>query len=196
MHNTIVDVKMHSEKYRLTQLFETWHVTRILVGIPQTYLNLFLQRKLYGITARVFGRRGDKSSRRFDAEQVFGIGLAWMLSKSGLRAEVIRQIFCEIAGTEIASAREAAGVLCNAGLRYLVVLRSVPIPGEDCAETACLEIELTDWQDDVTQILSKNTDASAFVFNVREVFDRIEAGIKLIWSRTKEGSENVPLQTR
>lgn len=188
---------MKYEKTEPGQLFETWHVTRVLVGIPQTYLNLFLQRKLYGINARVFGRRGDKSSRRFDAEQVFGIGLAWMLSKSGLRAEVIRQIFCEITGTETASAREAAGVLFNAGLRYLVVLRPVPIPGgEDDAETAGLEIELTDWPDEVTQILSKNSDASAFVFNVGEVFDHIEAGIKLIRSRTKEGNENVPLQTR
>ena len=189
MHITIIDVNMKIKQIYSPQLFETWHVTRVLVGIPQIHLNLFLQRELYGITARASGRRGDKSSRRFDEEEVFGIALAWALSKSGLRAEAVRQVLSDLTETKVASARDAAGVLLNAGQRYLVVLRELPVPGneESAPRTAVLKVEVADWLEDVVQTLSKNPGASAFVLPVGEMFDRIETGIALIRQSSKGG---------
>src|SRR4029077_8519431 len=102
----IIACQMKSQQEATRQLFESWHVTDIIVGIPMTDLNLLVQRELFGISALVSGRKGTKSSRRFDTEQVLGIGLAWMLSKSGLRAEVIRQVLSDITAGHIGTASE------------------------------------------------------------------------------------------
>lgn len=161
-----------------SEVFETWHVTEILVGIPQTYLNMFLQRRLYGITAGVVGRRGEKNSRRFDDAEVFGIALAWLLFKSGLRTRPIIQILCDITGTKDANAREAAQVLLEARLRYLVVIRELMNPVNEAEGE--LRVQVTDWVEDVTEILANNTTASALVLPVGDIFDGIEHRMNVI----------------
>jgi hypothetical protein len=159
------------------QLFESWHVTDVLVGIPPTYLNMFLQRKLYGITASVSGRRGDKNSRRFDDVAVFGIALAWMLFKSGLRTEPIRRILADIADTKDASAEEAARMLLGAGMRYLVVIRELTNSDD---ETVDLKIKVTDWLEELPEILAENPTTSVLVLPVGEIFDGIEKRMAVI----------------
>jgi len=163
------------------QLFEFWHVTDMIVGIPKPQLNLLLQRKLFGITALVSGRRGSKSSRRFDTGQVLGIGLAWMLSKSGLRAEVIRQVLCNITESNVAVASQAALELVQTGYPYLVVLRDMPIPGEtkDEAEIAELTTEVS-FPEGLPDLLSRNFGKSALVCPMKNVFDRIDLGIEIV----------------
>jgi hypothetical protein len=164
-----------------SQLFESWHVTNLIVGIPKPQLNLLLQRKLFGIRVLVSGRRGSKSSRRFDTEEVFGIGLAWMLSKSGLRAEVVRQVLCDITESQVAVARDAAQVLYQTGYGYLVVLREMPVPGEtgDEAEIANLTTEVSHLGD-LPELLTNNSGRSALVFPIGHLFDRIELGIDVV----------------
>lgn len=178
---TIIDCQMKSKNISPLQLFESWHVTDIIVGIPMPTLNLFLQRcEVFGITARVSGQR-KKSSRRFDAEDVIGIGLAWMLSKSGLRAEVIRQILCDITQSEVAIASEAAIELFQSGHSHLVVLRGMPVTGEtvDEAEVADLTTEVC-YLEDLPELLTRNVGKSALVFPIEDLFDRIEIGMDVV----------------
>lgn len=171
-----------TDKKRIpAQLIESWHVTDVIVGIPMPYLNQFLQREAFGITARVSGRRGKKSSRRFDAEEVFGIGLAWMLSKTGLRAEVVRQIFCDLTDSKVGIARDAAQVLLQTGCPYLLVLREMPVAGEtaDEAEMADLTTEAS-YLGEIPGLLARNIGKSALVFPIGALFDRIELGIDVV----------------
>ena len=161
-----------------SQLFESWHVTGVLVGIPPAYLNMFLQRKLYGITALVSGQRGDKNSRRFDDLAVFGIALAWMLFKSGLRTEPIRRILADIADTKDASAEEAARMLFGAGMRYLVVIRELTNSGDETG--ADFKIKVTDWLEELPEILAENPTTSVLVLPVGEMFDGIETRMRVI----------------
>jgi hypothetical protein len=160
------------------QLFESWHVTNFFVGIPPTYLNMLLQRGLYGITASVSGRKGDKNSRRFDDANVFGIALAWMLFKSGLRTEPIRRVLIDIAGTTEADAEEAAKVLYGAQLRYLVIIRELTNPGDEI-ETE-LKVIGADWAGELGEILADNSTASVLVLPVGEMFDGIELRMSVI----------------
>jgi hypothetical protein len=158
--------------------FESWHVTDVLVGIPPAYLNMFVQRGLYGIKARVSGRRGDKNSRRFDEASVFGIALAWMLFESGLRTEPIRRVLIDIAETSEADAKAAAQVLGAAGLRYLVIVRELADQAGE-AETE-LKVIGTDSTKELTDILIASPTASVLVVPVREKFDAIERRMALI----------------
>jgi hypothetical protein len=160
------------------QLFESWHVTRFLVGIPPTYLNMLLQRKLYGITASVSGRRGDKNSRRFDEETVLGIALVWMLFRCGLRTDPVRRILNDIAETKHADASTAAIILLQADLRYLVITRDLRDPGG--GDDLDLKVTATDWQEDVADIVAKNPTESVLVLPVREIFASVHRGMALI----------------
>lgn len=161
---------MTSNACYTVQIFETWQVTDILVGIPPKYLNMFLQRKLYGITARISGRRGEKNSRRFDTAEVFGIGLAWMLFQSGLRTEPIRKILCEIAETKVANAREAAQVLGQAQLRYLAIFRDLNQEGNTGDSVS---VGGAQWLEELKETLRDDALTSALVLPVGAVFDGI-----------------------
>jgi hypothetical protein len=175
---------------KATQLFESWHVTEWLVGIPPMYLNMFLQRKLYGITASVSGRRGDKNSRRFDEATVFGIALVWMLFSSGLRTESIRRILNDIAQTIEADAVAAAQVILQAQVHYLVIIRELGIHGDEPATE--LKTVGTSFKEDIAKFVVDNPKASVLTVPVGEKFAAIEQRMSVI----KEAKANVPLQTR
>jgi hypothetical protein len=175
---------MHSE------LFESWHVTEWLVGIPPTYLNMFLQRKLYGITASISGRRGDKSSRRFDEATVFGIALVWMLFTSGLRTESIRRVLNDITEATDADAVAAADFLLQAQVHYLVVIRELGIHGDEPG--ADFKTAGTSYEEDIAKFVSDNPKASVLTVPIGEKFGAIEQRMSVI----KEAKTNVPPQTR
>src|SRR5438045_2878515 len=95
----------------------------LLVGITPLYLNTFIQRKLYGITASVQSGKVREKRRLFSEADVYGIGLVWMLFESGLRTQVIRRILNELGGTKKANARITAETLRKARAEYIVVIR-------------------------------------------------------------------------
>ena len=155
-------------------LFESWHVTDVIVGIPALYLNMFLKRKLYGITASVSGRRGTKSSRRFDEDSVFGIALVWMLFESGLRTEPIRRILNEIAENTRADAIEAAQVLLSAQVSYLVIIRELRNQGHEA-----LKVTSAEWKEEIAEFVADNPAASVQVFPVGQMFAEIEGRMEV-----------------
>jgi hypothetical protein len=154
------------------------------------YLNMFLQRKLYGITASISGRRGDKNSRRFDEATVFGIALVWMLFTSGLRTEPIKRILNDIAETTEADAVAAAEFLLQADVHYLVIIRDLGIHGDEPATE--LKTAGTSFVQDIAKFVMDNPKASVLTVPVGEKFAAIEQRMGVI----KEAKSNVPLQTR
>ena len=72
--------------------FETSDITELLVGITPAYLNTFLQRKLYGITASLQAGKVRDKRRLFNEEDVFRIAFVWILFEGGLRTQPIRRI--------------------------------------------------------------------------------------------------------
>jgi hypothetical protein len=153
-----------------SELYESWAVTA-MVGISTTHLNMLLQRKLYGITASVVGRRGDKNSRRFDEVEVFGIGLVWMLFNCGLRTEPIRQILADIAEKKDASAADAASVLTGSKLPYLVVVRDLTDDAESGGEFVVKgAVRIAE----IEEIITETPTSSVLVIPVGEMFDGIE----------------------
>jgi hypothetical protein len=169
------------------KLFESWHLTGFLADIPAPFLNMLLQRKLYGITASVEGRRGDKNSRRFDEETVFGIALVWMLFTSGLRTEPIRQILKDIAETTKADAVEAAQVLLQAQVSYLVIFRELVNTGDEAGRE--LKTAGTSFVEDIAKYVTDNPTSSVLTVPVGERFTDIEQRMSII----PEVKANVPL---
>jgi hypothetical protein len=110
------------------KVFESWDITDLLVGITPIYLNSFLHRELYGITATVSDEGGETKLRLFNEADVFGIALAWMLFESGLRTQAIRGILNKLAGTKRANAKKAAHVLLRSEADYIVVVREARKP--------------------------------------------------------------------
>lgn len=102
---------------------ESSDLTDLLVGITPLYLNTFLQRKLYGITASVQSGKVREKRRLFSEGDTYGIALVWMLFESGLRTQTIRRILNELGGTKKANARVTAEALRKAAAEYIVVLR-------------------------------------------------------------------------
>ena len=167
------------------ELFESWHVTRVLVGIPPAYLNMLVQRKLYGIAPSVSGRRGDKNSRRFDDATVLGIALVWMLFRCGLRTDPVRRILNDIAETMHADASATAIILLQSDLRYLVITRDLRHPG--AGDDLDLKVTVTDWQEDVADIVAENPTESVLVLSVREMFASVDRGMSMIQAMTQGG---------
>jgi hypothetical protein len=110
------------------QSFLSSDVTDLLVGITPIYLNSFLQRELYGITATFSDEHGDTKARLFNEADVFGIALAWMLFESGLRTQAIRGILNKLAGTKRANAKKAAQVLRRSQADYILIVREARKP--------------------------------------------------------------------
>jgi hypothetical protein len=118
--------RMSSEKNisaEAIKAFTSTDIADLLVGITPIYLNSFLQRKLYGITASISDRHGEKRIRIFDEDDVRGIALVWMLFEAGLRTQPIRRILNELAGTKKAVARTTAEILFRSRVEYIVVVR-------------------------------------------------------------------------
>lgn len=103
--------------------FGSSEIIDVLVGITPVYLNMFLQRKLYGIEATESDRHRETKFRLFNEADVFGIALAWMLFESGLRTQPIRCILNELAKTKRANANKAAKVLLESEAEYIVLVR-------------------------------------------------------------------------
>ena len=98
-------------------------VTDLLVGISSAYLNTFLQRKLYGITASVRSGKVREQHRLFSESDVYGIALVWMLFESGLRTQAIKHILTTLGKTNKADAAKTAEVLRKSKAEYIVVIR-------------------------------------------------------------------------
>src|SRR5262245_53133805 len=96
-------------------------LSELLVGITPAYLNNFVQRELYGVRASVQAGQVRKQHRRFSEDDVFGIGLVWMLFEAGLRSDPICRILKDIAGKLDANA--AAKRLLKSNVENLVVVR-------------------------------------------------------------------------
>jgi hypothetical protein len=173
-----------------SQLFEFGDVTGFLVGIPPMYLNQFLQRKLYGITALISGRRGERNSRRFDEATVFGIALAWMLFKGGFRTETIRRILNDIAETSKADAVAAAQVLLVAQVPYLVIIHELAIDGDEPATE--IRTAGTHFEEDIAKLRVENPTAMVDTLPVGLMFDAIEQRMSLI--REVRAKRTLPAQ--
>lgn len=149
------------------ELYDSWQVTT-MTEIPSGHLNMLLQRKLYGIRASVAGKRGEKSSRRFDAATVLGIALVWALFKTGLRTEPIRRILNEITETRDEDAVEAAMSLRSSDTGYLVIIHE--LSGDD-ASTA---LDVFPLEQEISEVLGSNPTASVLLLPVRNIFARVE----------------------
>ena len=158
--------------------FLSSEITDLLVGINPIYLNSFLQRELYGITATVSDEHGETNLRLFNEADVFGIALAWMLFESGLRTQAIRGILNKLAGTKRANAKKAAQVLLRSGADYIVVVREARKPKSSAApETQVIPAD----DNELGHQLEANPTANILVVPIGAKFADIQKRIDVLY---------------
>ena len=157
--------------------FETSDVTDLLVGITSAYLNTFLQRQLYGITASVREGKVRETRRLFSQADVYGIALVWMLFESGLRTQAIRRILNDLAGTKKAAARTTAELLRKAEAEYIVVVRE---PRKPKGKTEPEPNITTAKKGDLPRIVSNNPTASVLLIPVGQKFEDVRKRIEIL----------------
>jgi len=160
------------------QSFLSSEVTDLLVGITPIYLNSFLQRELYGITATFSDEHGETKVRLFNEADVFGIALAWMLFESGLRTQAIRGILNKLAGTKRANAKKAAHVLLRSQADYIVVVREARKP-KSSADPETQVIPADDKQ--VGHLIEANPTANILVVPIGAKFADIRKRIDVLY---------------
>jgi hypothetical protein len=149
---------------------ETSEVTDLLVGITPAYLNTFLQRKLYGITASVQAGKVREKRRLFSEGDVYGIALVWMLFEGGLRTQSIRRILNSLAKTKKADARITAEVLRKARAEYIVVVREPRKPSGNTEPEP--EIRPAK-KGDLQRIIAKKPTANVLMVPIGQKFEDI-----------------------
>lgn len=157
--------------------FQSADVTDLLVGITPAYLNTFLQRRLYGITASAQAGKVREQRRLFSEADVYGIALVWMLFESGLRTQPIRRILNSLAGTKKADARAAAEALRKSADEYIVIVRE---PRKPRGKTEPEPNITTAKKDELARIVADNPAANVLLIPVGQKFEDIRKRIEIL----------------
>jgi hypothetical protein len=121
---------------------ETADITERLVGITPVYLQNFVQRGLFGLRASAQSGKVRAKRRLFSREDVFGIGLVWLLFEAGLRRKPIARVLIEVGGTPKADANRAAQKLLAQEAEFLVILRVARPPSKTPAQEPNQELRV------------------------------------------------------
>ena len=160
------------------QSFLSSDITDLLVGITPIYLNSFLQRELYGITATISDEHGETKVRLFNEADVFGIALAWMLFESGLRTQAIRGILNKLAGTKRTNAKKAAHVLLRSQADYILVVREARKPkSKSTPETQIITAE----ENEFAHVIEANPTANILIVPIGAKFADIQKRINVLY---------------
>jgi hypothetical protein len=160
------------------KLIESSDITERLVGITANYLNIFIQRELYGIKPSVQKGKLRQQRRLFSEEDVFGIALAWMLFESGLRTQAIRRVMKEVAGTKAANAKAAAKVLLESEAEYIVVEREARKPKGKTEPEPKIS---TASHMDLREIVSRNRTANVLLVPIGAKFETIKKLLEMLY---------------
>lgn len=112
-----------------------------LVGITPIYLQNFIQRGSYGLRSSVNPGKVRSQRRQFSRDDVFGIGLVWLLFEAGLRGDPMVRILKEITG-KVANPNLAAKKLLEERAEYLVIARRPRGPTKIPLEKPAQEISI------------------------------------------------------
>lgn len=113
----------------LSDVYESRDLIRA-VGISSTYLNQLVERGLFGIKPSLRSGESRGSRRWFSRADALGVAMVWWLFEAGLRAgsgrtrrSVVQDIINQICGKPGSSANDAARILSDLRVRWLVIIR-------------------------------------------------------------------------
>jgi hypothetical protein len=157
---------------------ETGDITERLVGITPLYLNNFLQRKTYGLTASIQPGEVRATRRLFSEEDVYGIALAWMLFECGLRTQAIRRILKKLRGTTMANANKTAALLLQSQAEYIVVMREPRRPKGATEPEVTVK---TATKTELTDLVTSSPSANVLIVPIKAKFDDITKRLQILF---------------
>jgi hypothetical protein len=164
----------------IAQEIDSADISERLVGITPVYLNNFLQRGLFGLTASVQAGKLREKRRLFSREDVFGIALVWLLFESGLRTDPTIRVLKEIVGSDKTNANRAAKKLLDSKADYLVILRQPRTPTKTPPDKPGQTVRLAR-SSEIAEMLGQDPAAELLLIPVGHKFDDVRKRLEMLF---------------
>ncbi len=166
----------------IVQQIDSADISERLVGITPVYLNNFLQRGLFGLTASVQAGKLREKRRLFSREDVFGIALVWLLFESGLRTDLTIRVLKEIVGSDKtnANANRAAKKLLESKADYLVILRQPRTPTKTPPDKPGQTVRVAG-ASEIAEMLGQYPTAELLLVPVGHKFDDVRKRMEMLF---------------
>ncbi len=166
----------------IVQQIDSADISERLVGITPVYLNNFLQRGLFGLTASVQAGKLREKRRLFSREDVFGIALVWLLFESGLRTDPTIRVLKEIVGSDKtnANANRAAKKLLESKADYLVILRQPRTPTKTPPDKPGQTVRVAG-ASEIAEMLGQYPTAELLLVPVGHKFDDVRKRMEMLF---------------
>jgi hypothetical protein len=166
----------------IVQQIDSADISERLVGITPVYLNNFLQRHLFGLTASVQEGKLRKKHRLFSREDVFGIALVWLLFESGLRTNPTIRVLKEIVGSDKANAKanRAAEKLLESKADYLVISRQPRTPTKTPLDKPGQTVRVAR-ASEIAEMLSQHPAAELLLVPIGHKFEDVRKRLEMLF---------------